>query len=773
MSAFIKLPESLKSWKIISRLSDEKGNELYKISKKDYDGTVIPALLRYIVINKEDYTIENTDFINDEAGFLKTIAQSGECFNYLDIFVNNNPAKKKIEFFIITEDLKTLSDVMKSKSFSESEIIDFGIQMSTVLERLESKNIFHGNLNPDNIFVTLDGKYKLGGFSDFESKISDMSFIAPEIFKKENADFTTDLYSLGLIMYCMSNDSELPFETDGVNKEDAINKRFEGKPVTAPKNGSEKLKSVIVIACQPNNENRWKNAGNIKNALTSIKNESIQQSKNENLIIPESTDFDGNVFEEYEYEDFEDAAKAAAEVLPIMGAVSEQEPVVDDINRPQEDASDNKADSDEVTETADNTVEAASDDHSEFVEIEEVTEMDSNSDFETENPSDFAQDVTDKPEINKAIEFSEQTSVNTVENTKPEDTPTDATTGNDSSTVEANDFEIDNRVFETYEVQKKAKNFQQQAKEKDYGDFFEDSETAPEKASENNGSSEFDVENDKELNVFGTDDFDDEHVEKISKSKKNVVIIILCVAVMLGALSFIAYCIISGLVAGGDNKDTTAQTTTAQSTTANVTTVPPTTAEPTTVAVEKNVIPVVGYGYSYAKELLEQDGFTVEIGEYEYSEEWPEGYVIAQTPSGDTSAKKGSVVTLDISLGLIEPETTVAPTEAAVKETQAPERQNSNSSSNSYIFANSASAYLSKSDVSSLSDSNLNIALNEIYARRGRIFSDPYLSSYFNSKSWYTPKYSADEFSKNVTFNDYEQSNLQLMVDEQKSRGLR
>lgn len=771
MSAFIKLPESLKSWKIISRLSDEKGNELYKVSKKDYDGTVISALLRYIVMNKDDYTIENTDFINDEVGFLKTIAQSGECFNYLDIFVNNNPAKKKIEFFIITEDLKTLSDVIKSKTFSESEIIDFGIQMSTILERLESKNIFHGNLNPDNIFVTLDGKYKLGGFSDFEGKISDMSFIAPEIFKKENADFTTDLYSLGLIMYCMSNDSALPFEADGVNKEDAINKRFEGKSVTAPKNGSEKLKSIIVIACQPNNDNRWKNAGNIKNALTSIKNEAIQQS--ENLIIPESTDFDGNVFEEYEYEDFDDTAKAAAEVLPVMGAVLEQEPVVDDINQPQENSSDSKTDSDEVTETADNTVEAASDDNPEFVEIEAVTKIDSSSDFETENPSDFAEEVSDKPEINKIIEFSEQPTVNTVENTKPEDAPTDVTTDKDNSLVETNDLEIDNRVFETYEVQKKAKNFQQQAKEKDYGDFFEDSKTAPEKASEDKGTSEFDVENDNELNVFETDNFDDEPAEKTSKSKKNVVIIILCVAVMLGALSFIAYCIISGLVAGGDNKDTTAQTTTAQSTTANVTTVVPTTAEPTTVAVEKNVIPVVGYGYSYAKELLEQDGFTVEIGEYEYSEEWPEGYVIAQTPSGDTSAKKGSVVTLDISLGLIEPETTAAPTEAPVQETQVPERQNSNSSSNSYLFANSASAYLSKSDVSALSDNNLNLALNEIYARRGRIFSDSYLSSYFNSKSWYTPKYSADQFSKNVTFNDYEQSNLQLMVDEQKSRGLR
>ena len=222
MGAHIKLPDNLKSWKIISRLPDDNGNEIYKVSKKDFDGTLISGLLRYVVIKNDEYNIENTDFINDEASFLKTISQSGDCFNYLDIYVNNNPAKKKIEFFIITEDLKSLSDVMKSKDFDENKVLDFGIQMSAILERLESKNIFHGNINPDDIFVTFDGKYKLGGFSDFESKIDDMSFIAPEIFKKENADFTTDIYSLGLIMYSMSNNGKIPFENDGVSHDDAV-----------------------------------------------------------------------------------------------------------------------------------------------------------------------------------------------------------------------------------------------------------------------------------------------------------------------------------------------------------------------------------------------------------------------------------------------------------------------------------------------------------------------------------------------------------------------
>lgn len=748
MGAHIKLPDNLKSWKIISRLPDDNGNEIYKVSKKDFDGTLISGLLRYVVIKNDEYNIENTDFINDEASFLKTISQSGDCFNYLDIYVNNNPAKKKIEFFIITEDLKSLSDVMKSKDFDENKVLDFGIQMSAILERLESKNIFHGNINPDDIFVTFDGKYKLGGFSDFESKIDDMSFIAPEIFKKENADFTTDIYSLGLIMYSMSNNGKIPFENDEVSKDDAVKMRFDGKAVTAPKNGSEKLKSVIVIACQPNNDNRWKNAGNIKNALTSIKQEAINSVADETLIVPETTDFEGNVFEEYDYSGFDDTAKSASEVLPVMGAISDE---AADLENTAEQS--DTAEESTTTDDTDNTSPA----ENEFVEIEEVTEVNDNADITSDNGENITEDLS----------VNEQQSYEPLEEVK--------VNSNKSEPENTDEFEIDNRVFENYEVQKKAKSFQEQAKEKDYGDFFEDSEPVTKEKSKEDNSSEYDVENDKELNIFETDEFADEEPIKSSKGKKNAVIITICVIITLAALGFIAYCIIGGFGNNSENNSTTSPTeteTTVQSTTQKSTTVPPTTVAPTTVAVDKTVTPVVGYGYSYAKKLLEQEGFTVEIGDYAYSEEWPEGYVIAQSPSGDTTAKSGTVVTLDISLGLIEPETTVAPTEESVQETKAQQNQSSKTN-NSYIFSNSSSSYLSKADISALSNNNLNIALNEIYARRGRIFKDPALSSYFNSQAWYTPKYTQAEFDKNVTFNDYEQKNLQLMINEEKSRGIR
>ena len=729
MSRFVKLPENLKSWKIISRLSEDNDNELYKISKKEYDGTTVSANLRYVTLCGDEYTSENVDFITEEAAFLKGISKSGDSYNYIDIVVVNTPAKEKLELFIITEDLKSLSEVMDSKSFDENEIIDFGIQLSAILEKLEANSIYHGNLSTKNIFVTSDNKYKIGGFSDFESKISDFSFVAPEIYNKKDADFTTDIYSLGLIMYYMSNNYSLPFESENVIKDDAIKMRLDGKSVTAPAHGSEKLKSVIVIACQPNNENRWKNAGNIKNALTSIKSESIT-SKPENLIIPETTDFDGNVFEEFEYEEFDGDANSANEVFPVASAIENNTPISEEI-QPEP-----------VNAPAEETpvIEVAQDENeSDFVEsnfeVEEVTEI-----FEPEN---------DKNEKNVTESATEIPVPEIIEEPVS-----------------------DNDVFDNFEVQKKAKSFQQQAKEKDYGDYFEENVSAQPKT-ETPEKTEYDVDNDKEYNVF-EEELDNEPAESTGNRKKNAVIIAISVIVILAALGFVAFCIISG-ISGKSNTsaETTAPETTVATeiaTTEPITTIPTTTVAPTTISTKKNVIPVVGYGYSYAKKLLEQEGFVVQEGNYEYSSEWPAGYVIAQSPEGNATASSGAVVTLDISLG---PEEVIEETEAVVEESSAIQAINNNTGSDDYIFANSASAYLSESEVSSLSRENLNLALNEIYARRGRIFKDSSLSAYFNSKSWYEPKYTSDEFSKYVTFNKYEQANLNLIINEQKEKGYR
>lgn len=809
MAKTIKLPADLRDWKVTSFVGEDNGCEVYKVSRKIDKNTAQNAILRHAFVGKSNYTDEHAEYFTEEADFIESVKELDGVSNYLDVYVQNNQNKETCDLYIFTEELTSLEELMKTKTFAEDEVVDFGIQMSSLLETLEAKNIFHGNISPKNIFVTADGKYKIGGFTDFEGKIDDKSYIAPEVFRQENVDYTTDIYSVGIIMYAMCNGGKIPFENDSCDRDSACKERFSGKAVTAPSEGDEKLKSVIVIACQPDNANRWKNAGNIKNALTSIKAEigASSPAPNPEVVVPESTDFDGNVFEEYDYDEFEDTEPTEpqdnfdakdevqtvddavldnefgeAEQLSIDGVLNQEEPlpVAENASVEAEDTAESDENDDEGGfEVVDVTDAVDEPENTESKTDDNTTEYEDISSFSSDSETDDNKNVVDdkKPEEYKNI------SSNSGENeVVPEVLPTVTSTD----------------VFENYSAADHKNNLTSSDSVKDYGDFFEDEPSAVPAENKVEDTKTVDDKTSFDDNSFendSKDEFgytDEEDNKENVKKKKNKFIIVLCAVVIAAALGFIGFCVYNGLSnSSTDNKTTTAETatsaevTTQAPSTAMPTTVPATTEQVTTSSSYNNVVPVVGYGYSYGKKLLEQAGFTVEISDYEYSYDYPEGYIISQTPEGDTSASTGTVVKLVISSGQIQRETEAPATQAQQssnsqnsssgnsnsQSSNAQSSSNTNTNNNDgFIFPNSDSSYLSNAQVSALSDNDLQLAINEIYARRGRIFKDASLNAYFNSQSWYEGKYTAEEFEKNVKFNTYEQKNLQLLINERRSR---
>lgn len=802
MAKTIKLPADLRDWKVTSFVGEDNGCEVYKVSRKIDKNTAQNAILRHAFVGKSNYTDEHAEYFTEEADFIESVKELDGVSNYLDVYVQDNQNKKTCDLYIFTEELTSLEELMKTKTFAEDEVVDFGIQMSEMLETLEAKNIFHGNISPKNIFVTADGRYKIGGFTDFEGKIADTSFVAPEVYKQENVDYTTDIYSVGIIMYAMCNGGKIPFESDSCDRKNACEERFSGKAVTAPSEGDEKLKSVIVIACQPNNANRWKNAGNIKNALTSIKTEIGTSSPvpNPDVVVPENTDFDGNVFEEYDYDEFEDTEPTESqdnfddkdevqtvedavldnefkggEQLGIAEVLAGEESLPIDGNAP--------VDSDEVSES-----DADENGGFEVVDVTDAVDEPENSEIKTN-------EVLEE----KQPEFEDISSVSS-EDDKKEQTVTDKkaeefedVSSNSEVAPEVLPPVTSVEVFDDYSGADHKNVLTSNESSKDYGDFFEDEPSVKRTDNKADDTKKIEEKNDFDDNSFEDDDnefgyTDEEDNKENVKKKKNKFIIILCAVVIAAALGFIGFCVYNGLSnSSTDNKATTAETATS----AEVTTQAPSTAMPTTTeqvttsSSYNNVVPVVGYGYSYGKKLLEQAGFTVEISDYEYSYDYPEGYIISQTPEGDTSASTGTVVKLVISSGQIQRETEAPATQAQQssnsqnsssgnsnsQSSNAQSSSNTNTNNNGgFIFPNSDSSYLSNAQVSALSDDDLQLAINEIYARRGRIFKDASLNAYFNSQSWYEGKYTPEEFEKNVKFNTYEQKNLQLLINERRSR---
>lgn len=86
-----------------------------------------------------------------------------------------------------------------------------------------------------------------------------------------------------------------------------------------------------------------------------------------------------------------------------------------------------------------------------------------------------------------------------------------------------------------------------------------------------------------------------------------------------------------------------------------------------------------------------------------------------------------------------------------------------------YILPDSDTIKLTSDQVKELSNDDLNIAKNEMYARHGRIFEDGFLSSYFQGTTWYKPTTQAADFNDSV-FNSVEVYNLQVLTKEENRR---
>lgn len=75
----------------------------------------------------------------------------------------------------------------------------------------------------------------------------------------------------------------------------------------------------------------------------------------------------------------------------------------------------------------------------------------------------------------------------------------------------------------------------------------------------------------------------------------------------------------------------------------------------------------------------------------------------------------------------------------------------------SYVLPGSDSSYKCYTDIEALTEEELMVAEQEIYARHGQKFSDADLQAYFEARSWYTPG------SGSFTPNSHEQANLDLI----------
>ena len=181
------------------------------------------VLNRYVAIKvlKEEYA-QDEEFrkrFYNEAQAVAKLSQNNIVAIYDVCHADNSPE------YIVMELCEgvTLKDYLRKKHhLTWQETLYFAQQVARALDHAHSRGIIHQDIKPQNIMLLRDGTAKVMdfGIASFANSqetrkvsseaIGSVHYISPEQAKGTTADFRTDLYSLGVVMYEMLTGT-LPF----------------------------------------------------------------------------------------------------------------------------------------------------------------------------------------------------------------------------------------------------------------------------------------------------------------------------------------------------------------------------------------------------------------------------------------------------------------------------------------------------------------------------------------------------------------------------------
>ena len=174
----------------------------------------------------------------------------------------------------------------KQSMLSESEVIRLGKDICKALMLCEARHIIHRDIKPENILISKFGDYKLGDFgvarvqdhTTNATKMGTHGYAAPEVEHGQKYGKEADIYSLGITLYWLLNNRRMPFlnadePVTAMKNQEALRRRYEGEKLPAPKNGSQKLKQIVLKACAYRPVDRYRSAQELYDALAELSGE--------------------------------------------------------------------------------------------------------------------------------------------------------------------------------------------------------------------------------------------------------------------------------------------------------------------------------------------------------------------------------------------------------------------------------------------------------------------------------------------------------------------
>lgn len=229
---------------------------------------------------KEYFEAIAQNLIN-EITLMNDVKGKSNIVSYEDHLIIPKSSGVGYDIIIRMELLTGLNDILRHKQLTNKDVIKLGIDLCSALEVCVEKGIVHRDIKPSNIFVSDNGDYKLGDFGvarELEHTTSAMSkkgtyvYMAPEVYRGESANFSADIFSLGIVMYRLLNGNRAPFlpvsaKIKPGDNENALARRMSGEQIPAPAFAEEGLAQIILKATQFDRTKRYASPTEMKNDL--------------------------------------------------------------------------------------------------------------------------------------------------------------------------------------------------------------------------------------------------------------------------------------------------------------------------------------------------------------------------------------------------------------------------------------------------------------------------------------------------------------------------
>lgn len=230
--------------------------------------------------------------IENEINICNKIKNNKNVLTYKDFIQEGN------DYYFIMDYVENINTYCKNNKITTKDIILLAIDICNALEEFEKNDIVHGDIKPSNIFVK-NNSFLLGDFSSVAEKnkkvvYSTKNFMSPDVYENRNLTSSSDIYSLGIVMYLLLS-GDLPFVDGSIGEEEAFKLRMKGELIPDIFGVDQKLMKIIKKACSYSSRDRYNSAVDMKSELLKLgdfKNDNIENgmvkeniSKKDELFI--------------------------------------------------------------------------------------------------------------------------------------------------------------------------------------------------------------------------------------------------------------------------------------------------------------------------------------------------------------------------------------------------------------------------------------------------------------------------------------------------------